>query len=230
MTAFVAPRADAQSACSANGDPRSVVKACTQIIGSSADATSRGTALVYRAYALIQLRDYDGALSDTRLLRALSPNGTASYELAGTAYFLKNDWQQSFEAIDEAIRRGSRSKSLHEVRGRALYELKRYENAIEDFDAALQADPAQNDIYGYRAMAYSKLHRYDKALPDINYAIWAQPQKPIWYLVRTEVLWNKGDLAGARRDIDKALELDPNNMMARVMQGTLKLLTQGKNK
>ncbi len=72
--------------------------------------------------------------------------------------------------------------------------------------------PKQLAWVGYyqRGQGYSMLGRYDDAIADFNKSIASKPSSAV-YSARGNAYREKGDLAQAQRDYDKAIELDPKN-------------------
>ena len=86
--------------------------------------------------------------------------------------------------------------------------LKDYEKAIYYADKAL--DLNENSLYANSNKAYAlvQLKRYDEAMEYIEYELYLNENHSRAYFQRGQVKLAKGDKKGAKKDFEKALELE----------------------
>jgi putative PEP-CTERM system TPR-repeat lipoprotein len=82
---------------------------------------------------------------------------------------------------------------------------------LRELEALSENDPALTVVTG---RLYTQAGRYDEALSQFREAVRRDSRNPSWLLEVARVLNARGDQAGARESIQKALELDPVNVAA----------------
>jgi tetratricopeptide (TPR) repeat protein len=98
--------------------------------------------------------------------------------------------------------------------GFAHYEAKRYTEAVADFTRALEVKKDDEASLQYRALAYYNLKDYDGIITDMSRLIQMRPERPenvTYYRVRGNVYAFKREYARAIADLEKALQLEPND-------------------
>ena len=90
--------------------------------------------------------------------------------------------------------------------------------AVERFEAALAVQPDSLDASLGLSFALIALHRFDEAIDSATTAIELQAQEPLAWLARSRAKADKGDRSGAQEDLDRALELDPQNELGHSLQ------------
>jgi len=95
------------------------------------------------------------------------------------------------------------------MRGWSYQELGDLDRAIRDYSEKIRLQPTAADGYGWRGDVYLDKGDNEHALADFTWAIHFGPGEQdiaVWYYDRGLVKHNLGDLAGAVRDYDSALE------------------------
>jgi len=125
--------------------------------------------------------------------------------------------EQQIEGCNGLLAAGSLSDEdkpyVIAMRGWSYHELKDYDRALADFSEKIRLQPDAADGYGWRGGVYFDKGEYDHALADYTWAIHLGPEEldtPVWYHDRGMVKRELGDLAGALRDYDEALERSPD--------------------
>ena len=95
------------------------------------------------------------------------------------------------------------------------------EKAIELYTEALKEAPKHCDILGDRGVAYMHLKDKERCMNDLNETIALQPQKAYRYACRAFARNSFGDIDGAVKDYEKAVELDPDDAVAHNNLGLL---------
>ena len=97
------------------------------------------------------------------------------------------------------------------------------EEAITHLDRAIRVAPDYAEAYLRRGMAKSDLRDWDGAFDDITRSIRLQPTAAA-YAYRGLVSMRGGNALGARKDLDRSLELDSDQHRAWNFRGALSIL------
>lgn len=108
-----------------------------------------------------------------------------------------------------------------EVRGVANQSLGNYTAAIEFYDRALQLLPHNRQLLFNKALAQESADRF--AAADSTYAelLETYPRFDDGYVGRAQLSLHRGDTIAARKDLDKALQLNANSIGALTMRASL---------
>ncbi len=91
-------------------------------------------------------------------------------------------------------------------RGRILLKIGEPQKVIADFTTVIIAKPAYGRAYARRGEAKIVLKSNEEAFKDFDRAIEASPQDYEVYVVRATYLMKFGQVAGARADLQRAIE------------------------
>lgn len=86
--------------------------------------------------------------------------------------------------------------------------------ATEYLEVAVALEPAYADAYMRLALAASELGEWDEAFKYSSRAVRLDP-KADNYALRSLVFLREGNYKGARKDLERALKLNPNNSRAK---------------
>ncbi len=95
--------------------------------------------------------------------------------------------------------------------------------ALELLDKAIRLEPAYAEAYLWRGLARSDLRDWEGAFDDLSRAIRMRPTAEA-YAFRGLVSMRGGNYLGARKDLDKSLDLDKRQHRAWNFRGTLNRL------
>lgn len=98
--------------------------------------------------------------------------------------------------------------------GKQKYGERDFTGAVMDFTLALEKDPGNPEILYQRAMTYFHLQKHSLALLDMDDAVKFQPNYSFRYSSRAYMRDAIGDVVGAIQDYKKAIELDPEDVIA----------------
>lgn len=108
---------------------------------------------------------------------------------------------------------------LYQYRGVSLLHLGKITESIRDFNKALQLKIDYEEAYSFRAYAFMQLKMYDTAIIDYSHAAFYKPNPTREdfevYTNYAVCLYNVGKYEEAKLKFIKALELNPNNEVAR---------------
>ncbi|MBL94083.1 MAG: hypothetical protein CFH06_00072 [Alphaproteobacteria bacterium MarineAlpha3_Bin5] len=113
--------------------------------------------------------------------------------------------------------------------GHAWLLAKDYKRAFSIFSNALKLYPGDASILLDRAYARGMVNDYSGAVLDLNFSIAIKPSEPLGYVLRGTAYRYLDKMILARKDIEKALELDPNFVEALLERGILKRLSNDKD-
>lgn len=112
------------------------------------------------------------------------------------------------------------ANETHEKAHNTLKEGKINE-AIKLYTEALKVSPSHPDIISDRGVAYLHLENKELCYQDFQLALELQPQKAYRYTSFAFAMNHFGDIEGAIRQYEKAIELDPDDAVAHNNLGLL---------
>jgi tetratricopeptide (TPR) repeat protein len=192
------------------------IDACNKIIALKV-FTGGQLANVYfwRAVGWNKKGNYAQVIADTTEALRLKPD-QALYNLRGSAYFDKGEYDIAIADFNDALRSGPPSGTLFHNRGNAYRGKGDYGKAIADYDSANRLSPnaytSQN-----RGLSKLALGDLDGALADINEAIRLDPSLPGGLIDRSVVWRAKGDVDRAIADSTEAVRLAKAKVPANIM-------------
>lgn len=142
----------------------------------------------------------------------------AIYNLRGSAYFDKGEYDIAIADYNDGLRTGSpHGGVVYHNRGNAYRAKGDYARAIADYDASIKFDPGGTLSYQNRGASKQALGDLDGAMADINEAIRLNPAlaSP---LINRAVIWRaKGDFDRAIADATEAIRLARARAQANTM-------------
>ena len=131
----------------------------------------------------------------------------AAYNLRGSAYYDKGEYDIAIADFNDALRIGPPSGIIFHNRGNAWRGKGEYAKAIADYDQSIKLGPPSAFSWQNRGISKQALGDLDGALADINEAIRLDPTLP-QPLINRAVIWRaKGDLDRAIADATEAIRL-----------------------
>lgn len=124
----------------------------------------------------------------------------------------------------------ARAESFSELvkRGYEMLQNSRFEEAAESFSSALEIEHTSEPVRKGLASAYFELGasnvragRTQQGRDFLEKAVKAQPESGEYRLLLADVIFSGADTRAARREIDRALELDPDSAAARELSGDI---------
>ncbi|MGY2989919.1 MULTISPECIES: caspase family protein [Bradyrhizobium] len=184
-----------------------MIDACTKIIALKVFSGEKlATIYFWRAVGWNKKGNYAQVISDATGALRLKPS-TAVYNLRGSAYFDKGEYDIAIADFDDALRLGPPSGIIFHNRGNAYRSKGDYAKAIADYDAAIKAGPKSAFSYQNRGASKRALGDLDGALADINEAVRIDPSLP-QPLISRAVIWRaKGEIERAIADTSEAIRL-----------------------
>jgi tetratricopeptide (TPR) repeat protein len=184
-----------------------MVDACSKIIALKVfKGEQLATVYFWRAVGRNKKGDYAKVITDATEAIGLQPS-QAVYNLRGSAYYDKGDYDIAIADFDDALKLGPPSGIIFHNRGNAWRGKGDYAKAISDYDMSIKADPKSAFSFQNRGVAKEALGDLDGALADIDQAIRLDPTLPQPLINRTAIWRAKGDLDRAIADGSEAVRL-----------------------
>jgi tetratricopeptide (TPR) repeat protein len=125
-------------------------------------------------------------------------------------YMSRNDWAKALDVCKQLPRIDARNATHHLNTGVLFGRLKQYAAAEKEIRHALRLDPKH--IPAHRALIHILLsgnHKLHEAKALAEKLVALEPTAP-HYALLSEVCFQNGDQAGAKRAMQRAAQLDPN--------------------
>ncbi len=170
------------------------------------------------ALAMLGLGEPDRAAERLERLGAASRAGgvarAAVFGQASQAWMMAGDPNRAFAAATIALTLAPQDVELLVDRSVVLASMRRYRESIEDLDSALALEPERAEAWVLRAAALRHLERVDQAFLAVERALVLAPDNAEGLLERGILRQLRGDVAGARNDWLRAIQLAPDSMAA----------------
>ena len=204
-----------------------MIDACNKIIALKVFSGEKlATIHFWRAVGWNKKGDYSKVIIDATEAIRLQPS-QAAYNLRGSAYYDKGDYDIAISDFDDALKLGPPSSTIFHNRGNAWRGKHDYAKAIADYDMAIKADPKAAFSIQNRGISKQALGDLDGALADINQAIRLDPSLPQPLINRTAIWRAKGDLDRAIADGSEAIRLAKEKPPANIMTPPNSVLISG---
>ncbi|MBN1148785.1 MAG: tetratricopeptide repeat protein [Anaerolineales bacterium] len=188
-------------------------------------------AYVERARVYLDQGMFDEAITDLNFAVNYDPNYAEAYNARGVAWALKEQMTQAFKDLEQAITLDPALASAYSNRAQIYLAQNDFDNAIADFSKVVELHPDDPETYYNRGQAYLVAIQYMNeeetvlqyaglCIADFNQALALYPENGASYANRGQCHFLNGDLESAYADLSKAIELDPNNFVARLLRSS----------
>ena len=175
-----------------------------------------------RGDARLRTNANDDAIADFSAAIRQSPRLLWGYHGRGQGYLAIGNGELALADFNEAVRLKPEAFSLRVLRGRANNLVKKYDAAVTDLTQAL-ANPKSSSllpkeraaVLTQRAFAYAKSDRANDARSDIDEALRLAPKAAFTVAVAGLVDEKQGYLTEARDAYRRALDIEPNQVLAK---------------
>jgi len=167
---------------------------------------------LFLANALIKLGELDLAAGHLRKLSQRQPANQEIWYLLGKVHM-----KLSEQALSKLNEIDANSVWAHEISGEIMESMKNYDGALIEYKKAVEMAPQQAGTHYLLGNAYWSLRMWDAASEQFRAELANDPGNCLaqWKLGNI-VLEQRGDPAEALADAQKALDICPNLMSARV--------------
>lgn len=167
-------------------------------------------AYLYRAIALLNLDDYNGAEADASRAIELNPFITDSYEVRGVARQNLGNFKDAIADYDRALNLLVDNKNLLFNKALAQEAAGMPDSALVTFNHIVATSPSYENGYMGRAKVELTLADTVAALADINHALDLNRNLPNAYIMRAAIAMGQSkDYKSALDDTDAAIKLLP---------------------
>ena len=160
----------------------------------------------------------------------LNPRLAQAYCGRGGAYLSKGDFDRAIQDLSRAVELEADHSCAYANRGRVYIREGDYEQALRDLDKAIELnqnfDNATTSIaHFFRGNTYALRGDYDQAIQDFDLVIdrGLPPGIPGTYHNRGAAYLDKGDLDRAVKNLDRALQLNPDEADTYCVRGTARV-------
>jgi tetratricopeptide (TPR) repeat protein len=183
------------------------------------------------AVALVELKRYPEAATRLQRLAGVMMQAEpglrgGALEQAGNAWLLAGQPQPAKDDFDAALTFMPNDPDILIDRATANGLLHKFFESVDDLNRALEIAPNRADALIYRASAYRQLDSLDLALDDVEHALTIKPDAVTGLLERGNIRGMKGDVAGAKADWQRIIQLAPTSPEATAAKTNLARLDQ----
>lgn len=161
-----------------------------------------------RGYLKMLQYDFEGAREDIRKGLFWKNDHPRSHYMMGLLHYSTGQYRDAITAIERARSHGFKDHPAFTTKARSHFYLNAYAAAETEATEGLASFPAISDLAEIRARARLAQSRLNEALADAETVVQAAPRSGRAFATRAAVKLAMKDLAGAKADIDKAIELD----------------------
>lgn len=166
----------------------------------------------------LYLEDYVLAIQYFNQVISAKPNLAQPYFFRSIAKISLEDYRGAEADASRAIELNPFITGAYEVRGVARHNMGRPVEAVADYDKALEQLPESKGILLNKAIALEETDSLDQAEQAYNTLLRIHPRYDNGYVGRARLYLQKGDTTAALADVEKALQLNKNNVNAYVIR------------
>ncbi|NJO93590.1 MAG: tetratricopeptide repeat protein [Hydrococcus sp. RM1_1_31] len=148
----------------------------------------------------------------------LKPDFDRAYHAKGLALSTQYNWQQALAAFERVTQINPTSAEGWRMQAESLYVMQKYPEALAASERAIQLNPTDSLVLMQRGFVLMSLQRIPEAVEALTQSIELQPN-PWSYTMRGTLRIALGDRQGSVTDLKRALELDPNFLLAYMSLG-----------
>lgn len=167
-----------------------------------------------RGNALKGLFRNDEALKAYEAAIQLRPNYAEAIANIGVIFLERKDFLEAITYFEKAIELNPHLAVAFNSLGNAYTELGQYESAFQAFEHALQISPHYLDACLNFGVSLKKAKEYDASIGCFQHAIELSPTHAKTYYLLGEVLYDIGDIASAKINLEKSVRLNPQDIEA----------------
>jgi superkiller protein 3 len=162
------------------------------------------------AFALIQIRQPDRGIQESRKVLERKPDDTSALMNIGYAYLKTGDFDGAEKVYRQAIAIDPKLAAAHYDVALALKMKDQIEAAQKEFQEAIRLDPNLSQAHYSLGITYWQLGDFPATIKQMRAAIAAAPDYAEAHYMLGIVLKQSGDLDGALTELKEAIRLDPS--------------------
>jgi tetratricopeptide (TPR) repeat protein len=171
---------------------------------------------LFLGIAEYRLNHLDRAIAAFRKEATLSPADANAWMWLGVAQLAKEQPEDAAASLDRAAKLDPDNVDILYHRGRAHLLVSK-----NSYEQMFKTDPQSWRVHQVLAQANAEADRHDEAIAEYKAAIDIAPRQPGLHEDLGTEYWKVGKLEPAETELQRELELDPNNVLARYKLGTL---------
>ncbi len=162
------------------------------------------------AFVLIETREADRGIEESRKVLAADPSNTAAWMNIGYAYLKKGEFDSAEQAYRETLKADPNLPAAHYDLGLALKMQDKIEPAQNEFKDAIRLDPSLAEAHYSLGIACWQAGEFPAAIEQMRAAIAIRPEYAEAHYMLGIVLKQSGDLDTALAELKESIRLDPN--------------------
>lgn len=192
----------------AGGQPARAAEIFRQALEISPGMSDTHTVL---SRALLQLRQFDAAISAAQRALALRPGSALAHNNLGLALMGQGDFTGAVRHLRVAAEALPGMYDTWNNLGVALFNVDRFDEAIQAYETALRLAPGNASAHFNYGLALLRLARPAEAAQQFGAALRHNPGLTIAHMYLAQTSAELGDLAGAERHLRAGTEAEPAN-------------------
>jgi DnaJ family protein C protein 7 len=177
-----------------------------------------------RSACYLQMKNYKDALKDALKCVELDPKFVKGYFRAGTAYTCLGQLDQAASQLQLALKIEPNNQQVknelvkieriknYVSNGQKALDSKNYQQALSQFESALELAPMSTRIKLYKLEAELYLGKTDDVVKEAGLILRDEdPNNAEAYFLRGKAIYYNGNIDNGLRNVNQALQLDPDN-------------------
>lgn len=174
-----------------------------------------------RAKCYEALKQYSEAAKDYAISIQMNPRNTTLYWSRGICLFESRDFENAMTDFSLLLKQNQDNQNALLYRGRSLIETKKFEAAKEDFKELIAKNPTFEIPYYEIARIHSLKKEYDLAMKFLSVSTLLNNTHSESYFLKAQLFLQQNDKASALKDIEHALQINPNDMRYRKLKADI---------
>jgi tetratricopeptide (TPR) repeat protein len=173
------------------------------------------------AHCYLWTKQLDATMATYKQILLIDPDSAEADMIAGEALDEEGDNAGAVREFRAAALANPKETNVHFGLAYLLWAQKRYDEAIPEFKAELANDPRNNQAMIYLGDTYVKQSQFQDGKVVLEEAARYQTSNPLIHLDLGIVYMETGDNTAAIRELNKAVELEPDNVAAHFRLATI---------
>ena len=178
-----------------------------------------------RGISFNSLKEYEKAINDYNKAIELNPSYALAYNNRGVSFYNLKKYGKAIISYSRAIKLDPDYSSPYYNKGLVYKTFKKYEKAIKNYNKAIELNPNNSSYYNSRGNALNNSGKYEEAIEDYNRAIALNSNYDYYYYNKALAYYhyqkknnNTKNFNEIIKNLNKALELNPNNNSAKKLK------------
>ncbi|WP_457571893.1 tetratricopeptide repeat protein [Desulfovulcanus sp.] len=168
--------------------------------------------LLFRIQLLLQLEDFDQALTLTRLGQKKFPNQNQFWLLQANIYEYKNKFPQALKILEKGLKKWPNEPELLFRRGVILDKMGKREQAIATMEKIIAAHPDHDQALNYVGYTLAELGKdLERALVLVQNALKIDPNNGYYLDSLAWVYFKQNKIKKAWQEINRAIQFTPDD-------------------